>query len=716
MEGVDLRRHFESLAFWSADLRTDRDGRVDVRFTMPDNLTRFRLIAVAASGARFGSADTGLKVSKALVLRPSLPRFVRLGDRFQAGVAVQNATSVSGTMTVELASAGILGQTGNKAQTVTLGPGEARELRWDLEAGTLGQAVLGFKALGRLKTDESDGLEWKLPVEFPEKAEHAATSGAVDGPAVKEALARPSHALEKSANLDVELASTAMLGLRGGVGYLLDYPHLCLEQRLSRILPEVVGPDLLAAFHLSPAKEQSAAAQTMLDELPQFQSGSGGYRYWTDSQHPDPWLTAYALEVAAMARDSGFKLPKDSIARAVEWLRTHYDQPDDWAFPYSQDERDVLSAWALYSLSRFGVKLPGLYSQLYARREQLPLYSQADLLRSTALLGTPQEALELARLLVNQADVDARVMHFEEPHADRMPWVHASTVAVTGFCTDALLMTQGGFAGDDKAARWLVEARGKDGAWEDTQSNAWALMALTRYFRVHEKVVPDFRGTVSQGGKPLWDADFKGRSLVPRTKAIMEGELFGGGDETTLDLAKQGVGRMYYSLLLSWTPSVVDKPDFEGFDIERTYAGMDGKPVQGVLKAGQRYQVILTVDTNQDRSFVALTDFLPGGCEVVDTDLATESQAAPPAGDSNAAAEDPWGDFWGGFQRHEYYDDRVQVYADFLTAGKHTWKYTVQATTPGTFSLPSARVEMMYEPETYGRTAGGTVTVDLDQP
>ena len=716
MEGVDLRRHFESLAFWSAELHTGADGKLEADFTLPDNLTRFRLIAVAASGNRFGSTDTGLKVSKALMLRPSLPRFARLGDAMQAGVTVQNATAKAGQVTVEAVSDGALGLGGEPRQTVTLGPGEARELRWPLTALQLGPARLGFKASGRLGADESDGLEWKLPVEQPEKAEHSATSGVVDAEAAHEALARPSQALSGTTRVDLAIASTAMLGLRGGVGYLLDYPHLCLEQRLSKILPAVVGPDLLEAFHLAAPKEQLAAAQAVLDALPQFQSGSGGYRYWTDSDKADPWLTAYALEVAALARDSGFKLPKDSIDRAVDWLRNHYDSPGDWAYPYSDQEKDVLRAWALYALSRHGVKLPGLYSQLYGRRAQLPLYSKADLLRCAAVLGTPEQAQDLAQALLNQANVDARVLHFEESHADRMPWVHASTVSVTGFCVDALLMAQHGFAGDEKAARWLVEARGKDGAWTDTQSNAWALMALTRYFRVHEKEVPDFKAGVSLGGKEIWSADFKGRSLAAQTRQILEGQLFGAGPEAGLDFTKSGAGRLYYSLLLAWTPAKVDKPAFEGFEIERAISGLDGKPAGATLRAGQRYRVTLKVRSRQDRTFVALTDFLPAGCEVVDSSLATESQAAAPAGGSEASADNPWGAWWGRFQRHENYDDRVQVYADFLSAGEHAWTYTVQATTPGTFSQPAAWVEMMYEPETFGRTAGGTVVVEAGQP
>jgi uncharacterized protein YfaS (alpha-2-macroglobulin family) len=709
-EGVDLRRRFESVAFWSADLRTGADGLASAQFKLPDNLTRFRLMAVAAEGPRFGSGQAGFQVNKRLVLRPSLPRFARLGDRFQAGVSVQNASPNAGHVDVSLQVPGGLSLTGQAKLSLDLKAGEAREVRWDLTAQGLGPATLRFQAKGDLGGPESDGLEWSFPVREPEKREHAATSGVVDGAPATEQVATPSNAAAGTAQVQAGLASTAMLGLQGGMRALIDYPHLCLEQQLSRSLPVLVGRDLLEAFKLGPTEERRAAAQAVLDALPKHQAGNGGYRYWTDEWlKPDPWLTAYALEVAAMAKEAGFKLPKASIDRAVAWLRENYDAPDTWAYHYSQEERDVLRAWALYALWRHGTTLPGLYSQLYARRRTLPLFSQADLLRVAKAYGDEAQAKDLAQGLLNQAKVEARSLHFEEPHAERMPWVHASSTAVTGFCLDALIQAQGGFAGDDKAAKWLAEARQKDGAWGDTQSNAWALMGLARYFRRYEKDEPDFKATLAKAdGTELWSEAMKGRSTAPKLK-VLDG-LFQGGDGK-LSLSKQGTGRLYYSLDLNWVPASVDKPAFEGFEIRRALTGLKGESLSGPLKAGQRYRMHLEVSSTKDRSFVALTDFLPAGLEVVTAGLATESVVDQAAAGSSAATDDPWAGWWGRFQRHEDYDDRVEVFADYLAAGKHTWDYVVQATTPGRFAQPSAWIEMMYEPEIFGRTANGTLEV-----
>ena len=47
-----LRKNFLACAFWNATLRTDAQGRVRAEFVAPDSLTRYRVIAVAATKQR----------------------------------------------------------------------------------------------------------------------------------------------------------------------------------------------------------------------------------------------------------------------------------------------------------------------------------------------------------------------------------------------------------------------------------------------------------------------------------------------------------------------------------------------------------------------------------------------------------------------------------------------------------------------------------------
>ena len=62
-------------------LRTDQQGRVEFKFKAPDNLTSFRVTAVAQTkDHKFGNGQAHFEVSKGLMIEPALPRFIRNGD------------------------------------------------------------------------------------------------------------------------------------------------------------------------------------------------------------------------------------------------------------------------------------------------------------------------------------------------------------------------------------------------------------------------------------------------------------------------------------------------------------------------------------------------------------------------------------------------------------------------------------------------------------
>ena len=46
---IDVRTDFNPLAVFAPAVRTDAQGNADVTFTLPDNLTRYRIMAVAVA-------------------------------------------------------------------------------------------------------------------------------------------------------------------------------------------------------------------------------------------------------------------------------------------------------------------------------------------------------------------------------------------------------------------------------------------------------------------------------------------------------------------------------------------------------------------------------------------------------------------------------------------------------------------------------------------
>ncbi len=88
---------------------------------LPDNITTFRLMATAVSGAnRFGSGEATLLATRPVVVRAALPRFVRLGDSLGLGASVNLRDRPSATVQLGAAvTGGALTGDGVRSLTVT---------------------------------------------------------------------------------------------------------------------------------------------------------------------------------------------------------------------------------------------------------------------------------------------------------------------------------------------------------------------------------------------------------------------------------------------------------------------------------------------------------------------------------------------------------------------------------------------------------------------
>ena len=113
--GFDLgmRSVFKFVSYWNPSLRVDKDGKASVEFKAPDNLTGWRVLAMAVSpGDRMGLGEYSYKVNQLTEIRPVLPNQVLPGDSFEAGFSVMNRTDKARTIEVSVSAEGRVESTG----------------------------------------------------------------------------------------------------------------------------------------------------------------------------------------------------------------------------------------------------------------------------------------------------------------------------------------------------------------------------------------------------------------------------------------------------------------------------------------------------------------------------------------------------------------------------------------------------------------------------
>jgi hypothetical protein len=106
LDDVKLRRNFDETACFFPHLLCDSNGVVRLAFTMPETLTEWKFMAFAHDRElRSGYLEDRAATTKALMVQPNPPRFVREGDTLEFTVKVGNLSATSQTGTVRLALA-----------------------------------------------------------------------------------------------------------------------------------------------------------------------------------------------------------------------------------------------------------------------------------------------------------------------------------------------------------------------------------------------------------------------------------------------------------------------------------------------------------------------------------------------------------------------------------------------------------------------------------
>lgn len=507
----------------------------------------------------------------------------------------------------------------------------------------------------------------------------------------------PPEAVAGTANLDLALSSSALAGLKPAVDYLRGYRYECLEQKVSRVAPLVVAREVLEAFG-TPKAEGQALVQEVLDALPGLKTRSGGLSLWP-GQKPNPWATAYALQLCAQARSQGYKLPQSTINSALEYLDKAVADDSDaeyWTYPYNEREKLASRAFMLATLAAWERGDESALNLVYDQRDKLPVSGLAWLLR--ACKAHPAEAKVVARQMLDHLVVEAGKAHFR----DTMDGTHIyeSPTRTSALALAALLEAGFDFPQSAQVVQWLVSRR-EQGRWRTTQENAAVFAALSSWYRKKEAAAPNFEASVLLAGQEALRQAFLGRDLRIVSKRLPVPD---GG--APLRVSRQGAGTLHLSAMLRYASATAPAPVDAGLSVSKLIEPVEGKPdPSGRYPAGTLLRVRLLVTSAHEQVYVVVNDPVAAGMEVVQSNFATERTDL----DLQGQAEDrPW---WGGFQRQEIYDDRVLLFADVLTAGVHRYTYYLRAAFPGRYAMPPTLVEAMYSPEVYGRSAGEKVIV-----
>jgi uncharacterized protein YfaS (alpha-2-macroglobulin family) len=692
-----IRSKFLSSAYWAPHLVADERGEVKFSFPAPDNLTAWRLMAVAADdGTRFGSGELRVTVAKPLLAKPVLPRFVGAGDKVEVGVVVHNYTGAAGTATVTAKATGV--SLGQATQTVELADGGSARVRFTGSVKPRATARFEFAvAMG----EHRDALVMDLPIErglvFDKKTLARGAVGGEGVPAsVQAELAWDKSVLPADSMLTVTVDRTGLGELEPSLRYLIEYPYGCLEQTLSRTIPMAKVKDLAKSLEMAELDGPALKKYLRIGvaKVARHQHADGHFSLWPNSE-TYPHLTVYALYGLNEAKRAGVAVDERAVRDGLDAMKRW---ASDGGRVLGANAESGTVAMAAYLMAELGAPDAGLNARLFEVRGAIPRYGQAFLLMAMARAKAPAEQIatmknELIEQLVAQGD--AVLVH------ERIDMHHemGSDVRSTAMMMSALLMVAPDHPVIEKLAEGLKQEQLPSGHWRNTQDNLFGLVALADYARTRAKGTA--KVVIKLGDKRLVAKTVSGGKPVVLRRSLA------GLQPGTITVESQG--RALYAVRLTEArQDPATAPVSEGFTIERAYLDpVTDEPVVSP-KANQLVRVKITVKNTTRRHYVAVHDRLPAGLEPVNSRIATEAGDASHDSDGNDG-NDRWQ--MATWVYTDLRDDGATAFADVLSAGEHVFEYNARATTPGEFRVLPAEVEAMYEPEVRGRTAGSTMKV-----
>jgi len=684
-----VRKAFPDTAYWNPNVRTGADGHARVEFNFPDALTTWRsTIRAMTDDGKAGGVVTRVLVRKNLIVRLAAPRFFRKGDETVLRVIAHNYLETAKDVTFALDVTGVDVMTGQTQKISIPAKGESY-VDWRVRAKSTGNALLTAKAL---TNEESDALEMTLPVLPYGVKQRAAGAGVVfSGQGENQwPYKYPTGSDAGTRMLTITVAPSVAGTVFDALDYLTGYPWGCTEQTMSSFLPDLIVAQAVDKLHLKPPIDRKTLNDMVaagMERLAGYQHDDGGWGWWPDDDSK-VFMTAYVISGLGQAKEAGFKVDDERLAKARAWLTSMLSQHKNMIAG--------LRAYAVWALATTGGAPKDSVDKAWDSRDKLSDEGLAmvGLALDAARDARAKDAASLLEKKAKMTDFDA---HWEGAYDEYLDFWGDTQPETTAMALKLLARQDRASPLLEKAARWLSEHR-DGGYWFSTKQTAMVIEGLTDYLAVSGELanasdVEVLVNGASAGKRHFDPSDAFAAPWRIKVPAAQSGD---GGQVT---IRKSGNGITYWSAESAWYSA--DKRLYQqgklALNITRDYYLLQKKqdkptdaitydlaPLNRQAHVGDILAVRLAL-SGTDWKYLLAEDPIPAGTEFLpNTGLYTLNHKP-----------DWWADW---FTRKEFHDDRAAFFnTDF--SGRREYVYLLKVVNPGKFAISPAAAGPMYQPE-----------------
>ena len=706
VENISVRRNFTPVPIYLPHVAVGPDGVARIKVKLPDTLTVYKLRAKAVSGPdRFGFGTGEMRVRQPVVAQPALPRFLRSGDQFDAGLIGRIVEGPDGAGRAAL-STDNLTVDGAKEQNLTWA--DKRPARVDFKVRVPepqpGHETARLRFLLQRNADKAgDAVEITLPIrpDRPPVREHRiadlAPGQTLDLPPPKAAI-RP-----RSFAGAVTLATDpALVRLVGGLEYLFRYPFGCTEQRISLASSELALRPFAPLLTMEGVKDRVAGdVKATSRSIAEAIDDDGLVAFWPHSRG-SVTLTALAYRFLVSAEKAGQPVDK-ALKERLATVLTQALRSDYPRLMAGEQLRERVAALA--ALADGGKANDAYVAELSRRAGQMPVESLAQAAQVVAGMANPDPQRQRTLLdelwgRVKTLSRDGKLVYagLVESGAGN-PMILPSETRSVAEVTQAVALTNPNEPRLAMLRDGLIGLGAGDG-WGSTNANAAALRALAASWTPPAASVPvavsfgDQPQTATLGHDQPVQRWTSGRAVAARLE----------------NRGQQPVTALVDTSYVPAEPGSAAKPVEHGLVVSRRLFRVPAKgPMQRLeadaggairLAVGDVIEETAELVSPEARTHIALRLPLAAGLEPLNPNIATATADATPSAPPSLAPS-----------YISFGDDEVRYFWDELPAGTYQVHFRLRAQVAGTFTSPPGEAETMYRNDVYGASAGQQIVV-----
>ncbi|MFA6059039.1 MAG: alpha-2-macroglobulin family protein [Taibaiella sp.] len=260
-----IRKNLQETAFFFPQMVTDANGNITFKFTMPEALTEWKMMAFAhTKDWKTGYLEGKVKTQKDLMVVPNLPRFLRQNDDIVISTKISNLSdkALNGEATLEILDATTLQPVNlpfrlkEGKQSFTVSKGQSTTANWNIHVPESMYTPVVMRIVAKAG-NFSDGEENALPVITNRTLVTETLPMPVRGNEEKtftlDKLLHQQSTTLSNHGLTVEFTGNPAWYAVQALPYLMEYPYECAEQTFNRFYANALAGHIVAQ---SPKVEQ----------------------------------------------------------------------------------------------------------------------------------------------------------------------------------------------------------------------------------------------------------------------------------------------------------------------------------------------------------------------------------------------------------------------------------------------------------------------------